>query len=172
MPKLNLTASVPESMKILYIKITALTDDYCSKNLNEEYAQLSRLATAALCRKRLSPIQMGSVSTWACGIVYAVGSANFLFDKNTSPYVNAADLSSAFGLSKSTAGNKAKQIRDLLKMNQFDHHWCLPSRIENSAMPWTIMFNGFMIDARTLHRDIQAMAYDKGLIPYIHADKQ
>lgn len=171
MPKHNLTVSVPESMKILYTKITALTDDYCSKNLNEEYAQLSRLATAALCRKKLSPIQMGSVSTWACGIVYAVGFANFLFDKSTSPYVNATDLANAFGISKSTASNKSKQIRDLLKINQFDHRWCLPSRIESSAMAWTIMFNGFMIDARTLSRDIQAVAYDKGLIPYIHADK-
>jgi len=38
----------------------------------------------------------------------------------------------------------------------------------------TIMrgFLGFMLDARTLHRDIQIVAYEKGLIPYVHADKK
>ena len=172
MPKSNLTISVPKSMEAYYTAITALTDDYCSKNLNKEYAQLSRLATAALCRKKLSPVQMGSVSTWACGIIWAIGFINFLFDKSTSPYVSADDLASAFGAAKSTVSNKSKQIRDLLKMKQFDHHWYLPSRIESSSMAWTIMFNGFMVDARKLHRDIQVVAYEKGLIPYIHADKQ
>ena len=39
-------------------------------------------------------------------------------------------------------------------------------------MAWIIMFNGFMIDARTLSREIQEAAYEKGLIPYVHADKK
>ena len=56
-------------------------------------------------------------------------------------------------------------------MHQFDHHWHLPSRIESSSMAWNIMYNGFIVDARMLSQDIQAIAYEKGLIPYIHADK-
>ena len=48
----------------------------------------------------------------------------------------------------------------------------LEPRIESSSMALTIMFNGFMVDARKLHRDIQVVAYEKGLIPYVHADKQ
>jgi len=172
MPKHNSTVSVPKSMEMKYAEIIALTDNYCSKNLNEEYAQLVRLATAALCRKKLSPIQLGSASVWACGIIWAVGFINFLFDKSTSPYVSAEDLAKAFGAAKSTVSNKSKQIRDLLKMRQFEHHWYLPSRIESSSMAWTIMYNGFMLDARTLHRDIQVVAYEKGLIPYVHADKK
>ena len=171
MPKHNLTVTVPKSMRQRYAEITALTDEYCSKSLDKEYAQLSRFATAALCRKKLSPLQIGSISTWACGIISAVGFINFLFDKTTSPYVSAADLANAFGISKSTVGNKSKQVRDLLKMNQFDHRWCLPSRIESSSMAWNIMYNGFIVDARMLSRDIQVVAYEKGLIPYIHADK-
>jgi hypothetical protein len=171
MPKHNPTVSVPKSMKMKYTEIIALTDSYCSKNLNEEYAQLVHLATAALCRKKLSPVQLGSVSIWAGGIIWAVGFINFLFDKSTSPYVNAEELANAFGAAKSTVSNKSKQIRDLLKMNQFDHRWYLPSRIESSSMVWTIMYNGFMLDARTLHREIQVVAYEKGLIPYVYADK-
>jgi len=34
-----------------------------------------------------------------------------------------------------------------------------------------ITFNGFIVDSRTLPREIQEIAYKKGLIPYIHADK-
>ena len=158
-------------MEQRYAEITALINDYCSKNLNEEYAQLARLATAALCRKKLSPVQLGSISVWACGIIWAIGFTNFLFDKTTSPYVSAEDLANAFGAAKSTVSNKSKQIRDLLKMHQFDHHWHLPSRIESSSMAWNIMYNGFIVDARMLSQDIQAIAYEKGLIPYIHADK-
>lgn len=172
MSKPNSIISVPKSMEMKYAEIAALTDNYCVKNLNEEYAQLVRLAIATLCRKKLSPIQLGSTSIWACGVIWAVGFVNFLFDKSSSPYVSAEDLANAFGTAKSTAGNKSKQIRELLKMKQFDHRWCLPSRIENSSMAWTIMCNGFMVDARTLHRDIQEAAYKKGLIAYIHADRQ
>ncbi len=165
------TTSVPKAMKQRYTEITALTDDYCSKNLDQEYAQLSRSAIAALCRKKLSPMQIGSASTWACGIIHAVGFINFLFDRSTTPYVSASDLADAFGISKSTAGNKSKQIRDLLKMKQFDHRWCLPSRIESSSMVWNIRYGDFIVDARQLSRDIQVIAYEKGLIPYVHADK-
>ena len=171
MPKHNSTLSVPKSMNQRYAEITALIDDYCSKTLDKEYAQLSRLATAALCRKKLSPIQLGSASVWACGIIWAIGFINFLFDKSTSPYVSAEDLAKAFGAARSTVSNKSKQIRDLLKMNQFDHRWYLPSRIESSSMAWNIRLNGFIVDARTLSRNIQEIAYEKGLIPYVHADK-
>jgi hypothetical protein len=55
-------------------------------------------------------------------------------------------------------------------MHRFDHHWGLPSRMDNS-FSWMITLNGFIVDARTLSREIQEIAYEKGIIPYIHADK-
>ncbi len=55
-------------------------------------------------------------------------------------------------------------------MDQFDHRWYLPSRIANSPMLWMITFNGFIVDARTMPREVQEIAYKKGLIPYIPAD--
>ena len=171
MQKTNAATSVPKAMNRHYAEITELTDDYCSKKLSEEYAHLSRFATAALCRKRPSPLQSGSLHTWACGIIYAVGFVNFLFDKSTSPYVTAEELANAFSISKSTAGNKSKKIRELLKIQQFDHHWFLPSRIENTSMAWMITLNGFIVDARKLSREIQEIAYEKGVIPYVPADK-
>lgn len=171
MPKNTSSTSVPKAMKLRYAEITALTDEFCSKKLSEEYAELSRLATAALCRKKPSPLQSGPISTWACGIIYAIGFVNFLFDKTTSPYVSAGELASAFEISQSTAGNKSKQVRDLLKMHQLDHRWSLSSRIADSPFTWMISFNGFIVDVRTMPREVQEIAWEKGIIPYIPDDK-
>lgn len=172
MAKPHTSLAVPETMKAHYNEIINLIESYCAAHLDEEYAQLGRLATAALCRKKPSPLTRGRVSTWACGIIYAVGFVNFLFDKSFAPYVAAEELASAFGISKSTAGNKSKQIRELLKMHQFDYRWYVPSRLADSSMVWMIMVNGLIMDARTLPRDYQQIAYQKGLIPYVYADKE
>lgn len=171
MPKNRKTEKVPQKMQSLFDSITSRTDEVCLKKLNEEYAQLARQLTAALCRKRPSPLVSGRANSWACGILYALGFVNFLFDKNEEPYMSATDLCAEFGISKSTGAAKSKVIRDALKMVQFDINWCLPSLLDQNPMAWYIQVNGFMIDARNAPREIQKIAYDKGLIPYIPADK-
>ncbi len=158
-------------MQATFDAITALTDQVCKQHLNEEYAQLARQATAALCRKRPSPLLSGYVNTWACGIVHALGFVNFLTDKSQDPHMNNADLCKAFGIAKSTGASKSKTVRDALKMQRMDANWCLPSRMDSSPMIWMIMVNGLIMDARSLPREIQEIAYAKGLIPYIPADK-
>jgi hypothetical protein len=167
MPKPETSLSVPTHMQFTYDDIVELSDNYCAKKLNEEYAQLCRQAIAALCRKRPSPLDRGSDSAWACGVIYAIGSANFLFDKASTPYATGQDLANAFGVSKSTAASKAKQIRDWLKISYFSHQWTLPSRLADSPMAWMISLDGFIVDARNLPRDIQEAAYKKGFIPFI-----
>jgi hypothetical protein len=97
--------------------IIALTDEVCADLLDEEYASLARRVVAKLARKRPSPIQSGRPPTWAGAVVYALGQVNFLFDSSTTPYATADDLSAAFGVAKSTLGAKAKQVRDLTKMD-------------------------------------------------------
>ena len=93
----------------------------------------------------------------------------FLFDKTHKPYISSPDLAKEFGLSQSTIRNKSKQIRDMLKMHRANHHWCLPSKLKDNPFVWMITFNGFIIDARTLAPKIQEVAYEKDLIPYVHA---
>ena len=159
--------AVPKDMQKHYDAIILLTNDFASKYLNEEYAQLIREATAALCRKKLSPIQSGSIKTWACAIIHAIGTMNFLYDKSTKPYISNQDLIGYFNVSKSTASGKSKQIRELLKMYQSDYKWMIPSMIDNSPMAWIIMVNGFAVDIRTMPFEIQEQAFQKGLIPYI-----
>jgi hypothetical protein len=59
--------------------------------------------TAALCRKRPSPLTSGKPSTWACAILYALDQVNFLFDRTQTPHLTPKELCAGFGVSTSTA---------------------------------------------------------------------
>ena len=171
MAKITKSEDVPEQMKPMFTDIVSITDEVCRKHLNEEYATLARQATAALCRKRPSPLLQGKANTWACGIVYALGFVNFLFDKSQEPYMNATDLCKAFGVSVSAGSAKSRIVRDKLNMVQMDPDWCLPSNLEDNPLAWHVMVNGFIVDARSLPLEIQEEAHRKGLIPFVPGKK-
>jgi hypothetical protein len=82
-------------------------------------------------------------------------------------YVAHDDLADAFGLSKSTLGQKAKQIRDMLKMTWGTPEFLRGDRIDDNPMIWFIMVNGMPFDARSLPLEIQVEAYLQGVIPYV-----
>jgi len=158
---------VPKQLQPIYREITALTDAFCAEHLNDEYAQMSRKLAAALSRKRPSPLSRGKAAIWACGIVYAIGSVNFLSDRSFEPYMRMEDLCALMGVSKSSGANKAAEIRKLFGMYQFDPTWTLPSLMDHNPMAWMITVNGLIVDARYAPREIQEEAYRKGLIPYV-----
>jgi hypothetical protein len=158
---------IPETMQQLFDEISNLTNSYCNASLNQEYADLCKTAIAALCRKRPSPLISGNSKTWGCGIVYALGQANFLFDNSQNPHVSPTEICAWFGVSKSTAGNKAKLIRDMLKIDFYNHKWKLMSQMEKSSFVWMIQVNGFIVDVRNMPLEVQYQAYEKGLIPYV-----
>ncbi|MCD4671903.1 MAG: DUF6398 domain-containing protein [Anaerolineaceae bacterium] len=170
MPPKNKSLSVPVAMQPRYKEIVTLTDMLCQEQLNSEYAALARALTAALARKRPSPLIGGRAKTWACGIIHTIGFVNFLFDKTQSPHMRAGELYAWFGVASSTGGNKAKQIRDLMRISRFDSKWMLPSMIEKSALVWMVSVNGLIMDARSLPFPLQEEAYRKGLIPYVPGD--
>ncbi len=71
---------VPEAVRQRCDAIVGLIDGVCRAHLTEEYASLGRELATALARKRPSPLLQGRAPTWACGITYTLGTANFLFD--------------------------------------------------------------------------------------------
>ena len=85
--------------------------------------------------------------------------------------MSAAELCAGFGVSKSTGSAKAKVVRDALDMSQMDPQWYRPSRMDENPMAWMIMVNGFVVDVRSMPRDVQEAAYAKGLIPYLPGDR-
>jgi len=161
---------VPKKMRDRYDEIIALTDEVCTKHLNQEYAGLSRKMAATLSRKRPSPLASGRPRTWAASIVYALGQINFLFDRSQTPHIPARDLCALFDVSQNTASGKAKQIRDALKIHMFDHHWLLHSQLAHHSPVWMVSVNGFIVDIRRMPRPLQEEAYRKGIIPYIPDD--
>lgn len=160
---------IPAAMRTVSGQVIALTDAVCADLLDEEYAGLARHAVAKLARKRPSPLQSGRAATWAGGVVWALGQVNFLFDRASEPYVSHDDLAKAFGLSKSTLGQKAKQVRDMLKMTWATLEFLRAERIDDNPMIWFIMVDGLIFDARKLPVEIQAEAYLNGVIPYVPA---
>ena len=158
---------VPAALQVKYDEIVALTDTFCQRHLNEEYRDLCRRMAATLCRKRPSPVTTGNTNTWACGIVYAVGRVNFLFDKSQTPHIRADELCQHFGLSPKTGSAKSTAIMELLKSGQMDPHWTLPSRMGDNPMAWLIQVNGLIVDARHAPREIQEEAFRRGMIPYL-----
>ena len=57
-------------------------------------------------------------------------------------------------------------------MRQFDPDWCLPSKVDSNPFVWLLTVNGIPVDVRYMPREVQEVAYLKGLIPYIPADRE
>src|SRR6516165_6465342 len=126
--------TVPAAARPVYDAIVGLTDAFCREHLNGEYQAMCRKLAGALARKRPSPLLSGKPETWACGVVRTVGWVNFLDDRSGSPHLKLTAIDKAFGVAESTGQGKAKAIRDLLKIRQFDFHWMLRQRVEESPM--------------------------------------
>src|SRR5437773_7733567 len=93
-------------------------------------------------------------------------------DETQTPYMRLGDIDAHFGISESTGAAKLAAIRKLLKIHQLDPNWTLPSRLEDNPMVWMLNVNGFMMDVRHAPREVQEIAFRKGLIPYIPADRR
>lgn len=158
---------VPKRMKATFEAVVALTDAFSEEHLTHEYGQLAREATAALSRKRPSPLSRGRPISWACGVMHALGAVNFLFDPAQTPHMSVGYLCENFGVSASTGASKSRAVREALDMVLMDPRWSLPSRLDANPMAWMIMVNGLVVDARMMPREVQEVAFEKGLIPYI-----
>jgi hypothetical protein len=151
--------------------IAQAADAFCDQHLNDEYKQLIRLALAALCRKRPSPLLKGQENSWAAGAVHALGMVNFLFDASQTPHCKATDIWAHFGLAQGTGQTHSRKIRDALNMGQMDPQWTLPSRMDANPLVWMLEINGVIVDARHLSLEVQDIAYARGLIPYVPGRK-
>ena len=161
---------VPKAMAEKFAAVTTLTDAFCARYLNEEYRRLIHHVVGALARKRPSPLSGGKENVWAAAAVHAVGRVNFLDDPSQDPHCKPKVIYEFFGIAESTGQNKSKAIRDLLKMGQFSHEWMLPSRLADNPAVWILHVNGLMMDIRTAPLELQRLAYEKGLIPFIPSE--
>lgn len=159
--------TVPKTTRPWFEAVVELTDQVCTVHLTEEYATLARTLAAALARKRPCPLTRGRINTWACGVVYAIGAVNFLFDPAQTPHVRGADLCAAFGVSPSAGAAKGREIMRMCGIGQADPNWCLPSKLAENPLAWFVEVDGFIADARHLPREVQEALHRRGIIPFV-----
>lgn len=160
---------VPAALQEKVHSLMATIDPFCRERLTPEYRQLIQAALGALARKRPSPLLGGRASSWCAGIVHAVGTMNFLFDRSQTPHCKAPEIYHYFNVSAQTGQAHSKKVRDLLGMRQFHWTWILPSLWDELGPLWFLECNGFIQDARRLPLQVQIDAWQRGLIPYVPA---
>jgi hypothetical protein len=152
--------------------LTEMTDAFCNEFLNEEYAEMCRKLATALARKRPSPLLQGRLESWASGVVRTIGWVSYLDDPDQEPHLKLPFIDRAFGVGESTGQGKSKAIRTMFKIRNFDPKWTLPSKMDENPFVWLLEVNGFLMDIRNAPREAQEVAFEKGLIPYIPADRR
>ena len=165
-----MSEKIPKAMADKFAAIAALVDTFCAKHLNDEYRQMIHHVVGALARKRPSPLLRGKENVWAAAATHAVGRVNFLDDPSQTPHCKPKAIYEFFGVGESTGQSKSKEIRDLLKMGQLSPEWTLPSGLAGNPMVWLVQVNGFTVDIRGMPIEMQRIAFQKGLIPYIPAE--
>jgi hypothetical protein len=102
-------------------KIKSFSNEY----LNEEYKNICIEAAETLFRNNEEQLKRGKSFSWAAGIVHAIGATNNLFDSKEEPYIKAADLYKAFGVSSSTGSSKSKEVQILLDLSKENKQWII-----------------------------------------------
>ena len=101
-----------DKMIVRSMEIKKLIQDFCSQYLNEEFEGYSLKLFEELASDKT--ITRGRKEIWAAAIVYVIARLNFLFDQEHEYFITADTLCDFFNTKKSTTGNKATQIIDIL----------------------------------------------------------
>ena len=96
------------------------TAAFCQAHLNPEYEELCAKLLRKAARKRTPPFASGQIESWAAGVVHAICTVNFAFDKTQKPHTTPSCIAEHFGVSINTASQKSKTLRDLFRMQYWD----------------------------------------------------
>jgi hypothetical protein len=140
---------IPDYLRDDVEEILELTDPFCAEHLDAEYGELVRKLVAKLARKRPSPLARGDLRVWAGTAIYVIGSVNFLFDRTQRPHLTGDQLSQLVGVPKSTLANKAKVIRDLLRLGQLAPEFSRQALLESHGLRGTMSIDDVLA---MLHR--------------------
>ena len=158
-------AGIPKSVRQLVDEIEAFTEGFCAESLDAEYADLCRRLIGKLARKRPTPLVRGAPRIWAAGVLYAVGRANFLFDRSQPIHLTGDELATLTGVPKTTMANKAGRICDLVGLGPLDFEFSRRDLLRRNPLAWLVEGDGMPFDARWLPPELQAEARRRGLIP-------
>lgn len=144
-------AIVEEKTKYL----VEMTAKFCRTHLNNEYQELTEKLIRKLARKRHVPFLSGKIEIWAAAVIYALGQINFLFDKSFQPYVTADEICNFFGMKKSSVSQKAKVIRDMLKLNYFNPEYLTQQMKDQNPLKDLVTIDGMVVPISSLPPEMQ-----------------
>lgn len=128
-------------------QLLQLVKGFCQQYLDEDYEQLSCKMVEKLGRKRAVPFMSGKLEVWAAGIIHAIGSVNFLFDKSFEPYVSVHDICGYFGTAQSTTSQKSKTLRNMFKMGYFGGEFATQRSEQSNPFNMLASINGLIVPA-------------------------
>lgn len=122
-----------------------LTSLFCEQYLDAEYAELAQKLIKKMSRKRQAPFFYGRLEIWSGGIIHALGSINFLFDKQTQPYIESPLIAEHFGCAASTIAQKSRNIREMFKMRYWDPEFSTQLVKKKNPFANYVFNNGFIV---------------------------
>jgi hypothetical protein len=166
----DITVDIPMPFRERYDELMTIISQFCDAHLNDEYKNVCQRITEDLCEEG-SPILKGKASSWAGGIIWTAGRVNFLSDSDHEPTMKQSDFAKLIGVSPATISAKSREIWDGLDLMQMDPDYTITSMLNENPLVWMIEVDGFIIDLRTAPRELQEVAFEEGLIPFIPADR-
>jgi hypothetical protein len=80
-------------------------------------------------------------------------------------------MAQRFGIGKSTATAKTKNVRDALNSTPLDPRLTLPSKLHDNPLVWIVLVDGFMVDIRKAPLEVQKEACRLSQISFVPAGK-
>ena len=163
-------SEIPMPFRERYADIIEIIDEFCAAHLNDEYREVSHRLAADVCQDG-SPVLKGKARSWAAGTLWAIARVNFLSDPASEPSMTQTEFARAIGVSAATISTKCRTIWNGLDLMPLDPDYTVASQIDGNPLIWMLEVDGVIIDLRAAPRELQAEAFEQGLIPYIPADR-
>lgn len=136
---------VKEKVEEKKVQLIQLTANFCERYLDEEYKVVIDKLIHKMARKKDVPFVRGKIEVWAAAIIHAIGSVNFLYDKNTTPYVGVSFIYNHFNTKQSTTSQKSKRIRDMFDMPIFGGEFSTNSVNQRNPLNSLTEVNGLLV---------------------------
>lgn len=133
-------------------QLIQLATAFSKKYLNEEYDALIEKLISKMARKRTVPFMTGKIEIWAAAVIHALGTINFLFDKDSQPNLSVHDICDFFGTKQSTTTQRSKQIKDMFELTYFSCDFLTESNNKSNPMNNLVEVNGFLVPQELLEK--------------------
>jgi len=145
-------------------QLLEMTARFSEAKLNAEYKKLCENLVRKMARKREVPFVRGRIENWAAAVIYALAQVNFTFDKSQQPHTTPDELADFFGVSKSTASQKAQIIRKLFKMSYWADEFSTMAMKKQNPFRNLLLIDGIIVDVNTLPEHMKLQLLEMGIV--------